>query len=86
MRFFRNCGMIASMFGIAAFIYGLAVSVTLSMCGRNRQLGRSHPPLLRALGYLLCGVSMGAAGGLGFMVASDPASAQGIVPLIGGVL
>ena len=74
------------MLGTAAFIYGLGVSVTLSMCGRNRQMGRSHPPLLRGLGYLLCGVSLGAAGGLGLIAASGTASAQDLVPLIGVAL
>ncbi len=65
------------MLGCAVFMYGMAVSVTLSMCSRNRQLGRQHAPLLRGLGYVLCGVSLGAAGGMMLLATTDPASAQG---------
>ena len=63
------------MLGLAVFIYGMAVSVTLSICGRNRQLGRPHAPMLRAFGYVLCGMSLGAAGGMAMLAATDPASA-----------
>lgn len=45
----------------AALTYGLLASVILSAAQRNRKMARPHPPLLLYVGYLLCGLSIGAA-------------------------
>lgn len=45
----------------AGLIYGLLLSFVLSSATRNRREGRSHPKMLVYVGYLLCGLSAGAA-------------------------
>ncbi|MFZ2997506.1 hypothetical protein [Sphingobium sp.] len=52
----------------AALTYGLLASVILSAAQRNSKMARPHPPLLLYLGYLLCGLSAGAALGLGYII------------------
>ncbi|MET0371913.1 MAG: hypothetical protein ABW039_11115 [Sphingobium sp.] len=49
------------MMEFAALTYGLLASVILSAAQRNRKLARPHPPMLLYVGYLLCGLSAGAA-------------------------
>lgn len=55
------------MFEFAALSYGLLASVILSAAQRNRKLAKPHPPLLLYMGYLMCGVSAGAAIALAFI-------------------
>lgn len=49
------------MFEFAVLTYGLLASIILSAAQRNRRLARPHPPILLYIGYLLCGLSIGAA-------------------------
>ena len=70
----HRAGRDGTVLGFAAFIYGLTTSVTLSICGRNHQLGRAHPPVLLFIGYMLCGMSCGAAALLGLIAASGAVS------------
>lgn len=51
----------------AALTYGLLASVILSAAKRNHRLKQPHPPLLLYMGYLLCGLSAGAALALGYL-------------------
>lgn len=59
----------------AVLVYGLTLSFVLSSASRNRREGRAHPPVLVYTGYVLCGISAGAAvalpvvAGLGFDLA-----------------
>jgi hypothetical protein len=59
------------MLAVGAFTYGMAMSMILSVCARNRQQDRADPPLLRGLGYLLCGASAGIAISLGLVAISN---------------
>ncbi|HEX7871439.1 MAG TPA: hypothetical protein VF475_00915 [Sphingobium sp.] len=45
-------------------IYALTLMFVLSSASRNRKQGRAHAPVLVYAGYLLCGLSAGAAIGL----------------------
>jgi hypothetical protein len=49
------------MLQLAGLIYGMLASFILSSASRNHKTGRPHPPMLVYAGYLLCGLSMGAA-------------------------
>ena len=49
------------MLQVAGLIYGMLASFVLSSASRNRKTGRPHPPMLVYIGYLLCGMSAGAA-------------------------
>ncbi|MCP1468797.1 hypothetical protein J3E64_000464 [Sphingobium sp. OAS761] len=55
----------------AALTYGLLTSVILSAAQRNRRLRQPHPPMLCYAGYLLCGLSAGAALALGYVALSQ---------------
>ena len=70
------------MIAIGAFIYGMALSVTFAILGRNRRERRDHPLALVLLGYLLCGASIGIAGTLAMIAMSGEATAAGISPLL----
>jgi hypothetical protein len=52
------------MLQFAMVIYGLLLSFILSSVSRNRREGRAHARSLIYAGYLLCGISAGAAVGL----------------------
>lgn len=52
------------MLHFAIVIYGLLLSFVLSSASRNRREGRDHARPLVYVGYLLCGISAGAAVGL----------------------
>ncbi|MCI4590223.1 hypothetical protein MOK15_08950 [Sphingobium sp. BYY-5] len=58
------------MMEFAALTYGLLASVILSAAQRNYRLRKPHPPLLLYMGYLLCGLSAGAAIALGCIAIS----------------
>ncbi|HAF41483.1 MAG TPA: hypothetical protein DCG90_06930 [Sphingobium sp.] len=58
------------MMEFAALTYGLLASVILSAAQRNHRLRQPHPPLLLYMGYLLCGLSAGAAIALGYIATS----------------
>lgn len=45
-------------------VYGLLLSFVLTSAARNRREGRDHAPMLIYAGYILCGLSAGAAVGL----------------------
>ena len=45
----------------AGLIYGLLLSFVLTSAARNTREGRAHPPILVYVGYVLCGISAGAA-------------------------
>jgi hypothetical protein len=45
----------------AGLIYAVLLSFVLSSAARNKREGRSHAPMLVYVGYLLCGLSAGAA-------------------------
>ncbi len=47
------------MFSAIMFTYGLLTSFVLSGASRNNRLQRPHPPMLRNIGYVLCGCSAG---------------------------
>lgn len=49
------------MLQVAGLIYGMLASFVLSSATWNRKKGRPHPPMLVYIGYLLCGMSAGAA-------------------------
>jgi hypothetical protein len=52
------------MLHFAVLVYGLLLSFVLSAAGRNRREGRAHPAMVVYTGYVLCGLSAGAAIGL----------------------
>ncbi len=52
------------MLQFAIVIYGLLLSFVLSSASRNRREGRAHARPLVFVGYILCGISVGAAIGL----------------------
>lgn len=52
------------MLQFAVIIYGLLLSFVLSSGSRNTREGRTHARPLIYVGYLLCGLSAGAAVGL----------------------
>ena len=52
------------MLQFAMMIYGLMLMFVLTSASRNRRHGRSHAPMLVYVGYILCGISAGAAVGL----------------------
>ncbi|WP_336960020.1 hypothetical protein [Sphingobium aquiterrae] len=58
------------MIEFAALTYGLLVSFVLSALARNHKSSRKSPAVLQALGYVLCGMSGGAALILAFMALS----------------
>jgi hypothetical protein len=74
------------MLGVGAFIYGVAISVTFSMCARNRQLSRPHSPLLFGLGYVLCGVSIGVCTSLTLVAITGDVGAGSMIPLVDGLV
>ncbi|CAN5143205.1 hypothetical protein BH10PSE13_BH10PSE13_06830 [soil metagenome] len=45
-------------------VYGLLLSFVLASTARNQREGRDHAPMLVYAGYILCGLSAGAAVGL----------------------
>ena len=45
----------------AGLIYGLLLSFVLSSAARNRREGRTHPQMLVYVGYVLIGLTAGAA-------------------------
>jgi hypothetical protein len=47
------------MLGALVFTYGMLTSFVLSGASRNQALRRPNPPMLQAIGYLLCGLSAG---------------------------
>jgi hypothetical protein len=49
------------MLEFAVFTYGLLASFIWTSAERNRRAARPHPPILRHLGYLVVGISAGAA-------------------------
>lgn len=49
------------MLQVAGLIYGMLASFVLSSATRNHKSGRPHPPMLVYIGYVLCGLSVGAA-------------------------
>jgi hypothetical protein len=49
------------MLQFAIVVYGLLLSFVLSSTARNRREGRAHAPMLVYVGYVLCGLSAGAA-------------------------
>lgn len=49
------------MLQFAGMIYGLLTTFVLSSAMWNHRQGRAHPPILVYLGYILCGLSAGAA-------------------------
>lgn len=48
------------MIEFAALTYGMLTSFVLSSLRRNQVARRPHPPMLRHVGYMLCGMSAGA--------------------------
>lgn len=52
------------MLQFAMLVYGLLLMFVLTSTSRNKREGRAHAPMLIYVGYLLCGVSAGAAVGL----------------------
>jgi len=52
------------MLQFAVLIYGLTLMFVLTSAARNRREGRDHAPVLAYVGYVLCGISAGAAVGL----------------------
>ncbi|MET0365377.1 MAG: hypothetical protein ABW169_12075 [Sphingobium sp.] len=52
------------MLQFAIVMYGLTLMFVLSSASRNHRQGRAHAPTLVYAGYLLCGLSAGAAVGL----------------------
>lgn len=52
------------MLQFAILVYGLLLSFVLTSASRNRREGKAHAPMLVYVGYLLCGLSAGAAVGL----------------------
>ncbi|MCE7795003.1 hypothetical protein LWE61_00375 [Sphingobium sufflavum] len=52
------------MLQFAIVIYGLLLSFVLSSASRNKREGRAHARSLVYVGYILCGLSAGAAVGL----------------------
>lgn len=53
-----------SMLHIAVVVYGLLLSFVLFSASRNKREGRAHARPLVYVGYVLCGLSAGAAVGL----------------------
>lgn len=52
------------MLQFAVLVYGVLLFFVLNSAARNQREGRAHAPMLVYVGYLLCGVSAGAAVGL----------------------
>lgn len=48
------------MIEFAAITYGVLASFVISSAGRNRATRKPHPPILRHVGYMMCGMSAGA--------------------------
>lgn len=55
------------MTAIAVLIYGFLASFVLSAAGHNHRVQRAHSAALLRVGYLLCGVSIGASMILSFL-------------------
>jgi hypothetical protein len=49
------------MLQLAGLVYGMLLSFVFSSASRNRREGRDHPRILTHVGYVLCGMSAGAA-------------------------
>jgi hypothetical protein len=47
------------MLGSIVFTYGMLTSFVLQGATRNARLARPNPPMLRYIGYVLCGLSAG---------------------------
>lgn len=56
------------MLQFAMMLYGLLLVFVLMSAARNKREGRAHRPMLVYVGYLLCGISAGAAVGLPLVV------------------
>jgi hypothetical protein len=63
------------MTAFAALIYGFLAMFVLSAAGHNNKVQRQHSPALLHVGYVLCGMSAGAALILGFLAVSALAGA-----------
>ena len=63
------------MLAIAGLTYSALLSFVLSCATRNRREGRAQPPMVTAVGDVLCGMSAGAAGLLPVWAAYHPAAA-----------
>ena len=55
----------------AALTYGMLTSFVLSSLRSNHVARRPHPPMLRHIGYMLCGMSAGACAILTGMAVSN---------------
>ena len=62
------------MLAIAGLTYSALLSFVLSSAMHNRRRGVAHPPILTAVGYVLCGMSAAAAGLLPVWAAYNPAA------------
>lgn len=49
------------MVGAVVFTYGMLMSFVLTGASRNNRLHRPHPPMLTYVGYVLLGLTGGAA-------------------------
>ncbi|HEX7858076.1 MAG TPA: hypothetical protein VF503_30710 [Sphingobium sp.] len=56
------------MLQFAMMLYALLLVFVLTSAARNKREGRAHAPMLVYVGYLLCGISAGAAVGLPLVV------------------
>jgi hypothetical protein len=64
-------------------LYGFLLSFILSAGQRNRREGRGNPMVMTVLGYVLCGVSAGAAAILPVWALLDPAALATIAAMTG---
>lgn len=69
------------MLAFGVMIYGFLLSFVLSAATRNKREGRKNPLMVSAMGYVLCGISAGAAAMLPVWAAYDPAGAATLVNL-----
>jgi hypothetical protein len=60
------------MLAFAGLIYSALLSFVLSSATRNKREGRTHPPMLLYVGYVLCGISAGGAALLPMWAAFHP--------------
>ena len=67
------------MLAAAVTLYGLLMSFILSAGARNKRDGRANPKSLIMLGYVLLGLTAGAAAMLPMWALYDPASAAALV-------
>lgn len=66
---------------IGVLIYGFLLSFVLAAATRNKREGRKNPLMVTAMGYVLCGISAGAAALLPLWASYDPAGAAVLVTL-----